>query len=82
MSWTREMKMRSLAAKIELGKVTGLRNLKQIRQEHGLTQKALAEAVGAELSTIREWEQLRFFPNARYLPAIASVLECSIADLF
>ena len=82
MSYTRDQEMRSLAVRIERGKVTGLRNLRQIRENQGITRQALADAVGAEISTVREWEQLRFFPNARYLPAIAGCLECSIADLF
>lgn len=82
MSWTRTQEMQSMARRITCGKITGLRNLKQIREEHQISQKAMAEALGADLGTYRGWEQERYFPNARWLPAIAAILECSIADLF
>lgn len=82
MSWTRTQELYHMAKRISQGKTTGLRNLQKIRTEKGLSRQAVADAIGAEISTYREWEQERFFPNARWLPAIASVLECNIADLY
>ena len=82
MSWTQTQRMHSMATRIRQGKSTGLRNLKKIRTSRGLTRQAMADAIGAEISTYRQWEQERFFPNARWLPAMAEILECSIADLF
>ena len=82
MSWTRTQELHSMASRISKGKITGLRNLQRIRKEKGLSRQAMADAIGAEVSTYRQWEQERFFPSSRWLPAIASVLECSIADLF
>lgn len=82
MSYTRTQTMHALGCRISQGKVTGLRNLKQIREARDISRKAMAEAIGADVCTYREWEQMRFFPNARWLPAIAAVLDCSIADLF
>ena len=82
MSWTRTQELRSLSSRISKGKVTGLRNLQRIREEKGLSRQGMADAIGAEVSTYRQWEQERFFPSSRWLPAIAAELECSIADLY
>ena len=53
-----------------------------MREKRGMTRKAMADAIGAEISTYRQWEQMRFFPNSRWLPVMAEVLECRISDLF
>ena len=57
-------------------------NVKAMREKRGMTRKAMADAIGAEISTYRQWEQMRFFPNSRWLPMIAEVLECRISDLY
>ena len=82
MSYIRSYSMRSLARAIVNDQVTGLRHLKTMREKRGMTRQAVADAIGAEISTYRQWEQMRFFPNSRWLPVIAEVLECRISDLF
>ena len=82
MSYIRSYTMSTLAKRIRQGKVNGLQNLKTMREKRGMTRKAMADAIGAEISTYRQWEQMRFFPNSRWLPVIAEVLECRISDLY
>ena len=82
MSYIRSYSMNALARAIVNDQVTGLRHLKTMREKRGMTRKAMADAIGAEISTYRQWEQMRFFPNSRWLPMIAEVLECRISDLF
>ena len=82
MSYIRSYSMHNLARAIVNDQVTGLRHLKIMREKRGMTRKAMAYAIGAEISTYRQWEQMRFFPNSRWLPVIAEVLECRISDLF
>ena len=82
MSYIRSYSMRSLAKEISKGNVTGLKHLKTMREKRGMTRKVMADATAAEISTYRQWEQMRFFPNSRWLPVIAEVLECRISDLF
>ena len=80
MSYIRSYSMRSLAKEINKGNVTGLKHLKTMREKRGMTRKAMADAIGAEISTYRQWEQMR--PNSRWLPVMAEVLDCRISDLF
>ncbi len=82
MSYIRSYSMHTLASAIVNDQVTGLRHLKTMREKRGMTRKAMADAIGAEISTYRQWEQMRFFPNSRWLPLIAEVLECRISDLY
>ena len=82
MSYIRSYSMHNLASAIVNDQVTGLRHLKTMREKRGMTRQAMADAIGAEISTYRQWEQMRFFPNSRWLPVIAEVLECRISDLF
>ena len=82
MSYIRNYSMHTLAKWIRQGKVNGLQNLKTMREKRGMTRQAVADAIGAEISTYRQWEQMRFFPNSRWLPVIAEVLECRISDLY
>ena len=82
MSYIRSYNMHSLARAIGNDQVTGLRHLKTMREKRGMTRRAVADAIGAEISTYRQWEQMRFFPNSRWLPVIAEVLECRISDLY
>lgn len=82
MSYIRSYSMHTLSKWIRQGKVNGLQNLKTMREKRGMTRQAVADAIGAEISTYRQWEQMRFFPNSRWLPMIAEVLECRISDLY
>ena len=82
MSWTRTQELHSLAARIQSGKVTGLRNLQKLREAKGISRAGMADAIGASADSYRSWEQCKYWPGANWLPAIAAVLECGIADLF
>lgn len=56
--------------------------IKERREAAGLTQKQLAAAMGVMQSAISSWEKETYLPNVRQLPLLASVLGCTINDLF
>ena len=82
MSYAYYETMRHTAKQIDYGTVTGLRNLKKIREAKGLTQKGMAWEIGANEDTYRGWERMAGFPNARWLPAICAALNCKLEELF
>ena len=82
MSIAHSQELHWLSVRIAQGKVDRLRNLQRIREKRDLSQTAMADAIGADLGTYRSWEQGRHWPGANWLPAIASVLDCKIDDLF
>lgn len=43
-----------------------LENIKELRKKVGLTQTALAEAVGVDIKTIQNWEAGRAIPKTKY----------------
>ncbi len=56
--------------------------IKAARAALGLTQEALAEALGVVPQTISKWERDESQPDAALLPALADVLETSLDTLF
>lgn len=56
--------------------------IKEIRQAKGITQKQLAEQMGADRSYINRIENGNYIPALKYLERIAKVLECSVKDFF
>jgi transcriptional regulator with XRE-family HTH domain len=52
-------------------------NLKRLREAKGLTQAALAEALGAPLRTVQGWEQGRREPALEMVGRIARTLGVS-----
>lgn len=63
----------------------GLRDvfrIREIRKRKGLTQEAVAEAVGVDHSTFSRYERGQAWPSAEKLKAIARALDCSVAELF
>ncbi len=56
--------------------------LKRMRKELKLSQEALAEACGTSRESIRLWETGKLWPSAKYLPALAKALGCSLEDLY
>jgi putative transcriptional regulator len=56
--------------------------LNQLRSERGLTQAALAEAVGVSRKTINTVENGVFTPSALLALKIARALERSVEDVF
>ena len=56
--------------------------IKAARTALGLTQEALAEALGVVPQTISKWERDESQPDAALLPALADALETSLDTLF
>lgn len=56
--------------------------LKRIREESGLKQKQVAEALNISLGTYRNWEQLRSIPQGGSLSKLASFFGVSPEALF
>lgn len=57
------------------------KNLKKIRNEKGMSQKALADQLHVERSTVSGWETKDRVPDAEILIRLAAVLNTSIDDL-
>ena len=57
-------------------------NIKNYRLKVGLTQAELAERMGVHQTAIAQWEKGQAAPTASKLPLLATVLSCSISDLF
>jgi len=56
--------------------------IKEIREKVKITQHDLAEKLGIDRSTVSKWESGVALPRAEQLPALATVLQCSIDDLY
>lgn len=56
--------------------------LKRLREKAGITQAALADALGVDRTTVTTWEIGRSFPRAELLPKLAAALGCEIGELF
>jgi transcriptional regulator with XRE-family HTH domain len=56
-------------------------NLRRIREERGLSQRALADRAGVVKSTIYEAEAARHIPRIQTLEKLADALGVSIVDL-
>ena len=52
-----------------------------LRRKTGMTQRALADATGADPSSIRNWEAGRNVPSTSKLKALADALGVSVGDL-
>ena len=57
------------------------RNLQKLRKQKGLTQEALAGAVGVARQTIAKWETGESVPDLEMSGKLASVLNVSLDDL-
>lgn len=61
----------------------GLVGLAPRRKRAGYTQASFAEALGITRSLLAAWEARDgLWPSARWLPAMADLLGCSIDDLY
>lgn len=56
--------------------------IKHIRKNNGLSQEQLAEKMKVDRSTVAKWETGEAMPRADKLPILATVLNCSISDLY
>lgn len=57
-------------------------SIRSARKNVGLTQKELAEKINVDQSTVAMWECGRTAPRYSRLSMIASVLNCTIDELF
>lgn len=57
------------------------KNLKKLRNEKGMSQKALADQLHVERSTVSGWETKDRVPDAEILIRLVAVLNTSIDDL-
>ena len=53
-----------------------------LRDAENLTQDGLAEQLKVDRSTVAKWETGDALPRAAMLPRLASILGCSMDDLF
>ncbi|MBQ7848003.1 MAG: helix-turn-helix transcriptional regulator [Clostridia bacterium] len=58
------------------------KNIKELRQKAGLTQRALANDLQVSVQAVSKWEQGRSYPDLPLLPLIASCFSVSIDELF
>ena len=56
--------------------------LRELRQERGLTQAQIASQTGVQQNTVSQWESGKRNPPSTTLPLLASVLGCTIDELF
>lgn len=55
--------------------------LKKLREQSGLTQENIAEAVGVGQSAISMWETGKSKPRADMLIKLAAILGCTVDEL-
>ncbi len=55
--------------------------LKQLREEHGLSQVELAEKLGKSQNTISSWETGRTMPRMKDMNALCSLYDCTLETL-
>lgn len=58
-----------------------MNNIRQMRENKGMTQGQLAEKVGVSLDTISRYETGKRDPKATELRLMAEVLNCSVDNL-
>lgn len=56
--------------------------IRTLRETRGLTQRALADAVGVTDKAVSKWESGRGLPDISLVDALAEALEISVAELF
>lgn len=59
-----------------------MKQIQKIRMRRGMSQAALAEAIGVDSSTVAKWESGGVYPRAQLLPQLAEILSCTIDELF
>lgn len=58
-----------------------MQGLKQKREERGLTQVSLAQAIGVSQSTVVNWEHGEAFPRKEAFDKLCKFFDCKIDDL-
>ena len=51
--------------------------IKQLREERGMSQRALANSIGASFKAVSFWESGKVEPSAKFICALADVFECT-----
>lgn len=51
--------------------------IKQLREEKGISQRALAQKIGASAKAVNFWESGKVEPSAKFICALADVFECT-----
>lgn len=51
--------------------------IRQLREEKGLSQRALANSIGASFKAVSFWESGKVEPSAKFICALADVFECT-----
>lgn len=57
-------------------------NIAALRKQKGITQEALASAIGVSAQSVSKWENSTNMPDIMLLPIIADVFQVSIDNLF
>ena len=57
-------------------------NILKYRRRSGLTQEALARALGVTFQAVSKWETGKSAPDISFLPTMADMFECTIDELF
>lgn len=57
-------------------------NFKRLRQRKNISQKAVAEALCIAPQSVSKWERGECLPSLEFLPALARILSCRIAEFF
>lgn len=57
-------------------------SIKFLRIRKGLTQVELAKEVGVTFPTVSAWETGKSIPSPRHLKKLATVLDCSVEQIF
>ena len=52
------------------------------REAIGVTQQAMATALGVDRSTVTKWEAAGTYPRSSLFPKIADFLGCTIDELY
>lgn len=61
---------------------SGLPGLAALRKQAGLSQSDLAEKLDVVVTAVSHWENGKAAPPSSRLPLVASILRCTIDDLF
>lgn len=56
--------------------------IKELREEAGYSQPELGRAMGVSKVTVYQWEKGDKTPMAARLPKLASLLNCTVDELF
>ena len=57
------------------------KTLRQAREEAGLTQAQVGEAVGRDQSTVSKWEKGDYVPEREIAPRLAELLGMNVVDV-